>query len=92
MNPILQAIAADPNVSAEFRAALTYRAQCGRRREFLSQSDADAYDDGYSAKYGFDMERINQGGPYVMGWYDWEQEQQDKADAQVERYLRETEE
>jgi hypothetical protein len=45
---IHQLIAADPNVSDDFKAAMGFRPRCGRwGRVYPTQAAADAYDVGY---------------------------------------------
>jgi hypothetical protein len=48
-----------------------YLAQFGRRRPFLSQSDADAYDQGFLA-YSRGEPSSGRFGPQLAGWLDAE--------------------
>lgn len=73
MNPILAAIAADPNIHPAFRAAIAppvfYQAKTGRRRTYLSQNGADAYDCGYG-EYIIGEAPVMDKGPYSDGQWD----------------------
>jgi hypothetical protein len=74
MNFILEAIAADPNIAPAFRAAIKapqfFMARTGRRRQFLSQSDADAYDRGYASFQSTSDAPPLDLGPFGDGWFD----------------------
>jgi hypothetical protein len=74
MNFILDAIAADPNIAPAFRAAIKapqfFMARTGRRRQFLSQRDADAYDRGYASFQSISDAPPLDRGPFGDGWFD----------------------
>lgn len=56
---------------AEFRTATFFQAKYGRRRYFLSQRDADAYDAGFTAfRSGRPMPQFST--PEWSGWVDAE--------------------
>lgn len=48
-------------------APVFFRAKCGRRRQFLSQSDCDAYDAGWNT---FPVHVSDAFGPFRDGWWD----------------------
>lgn len=88
MNPILDAIANDPNVAPAFREAIKapqfFYARLGRRRQFLSQSDADAYDAGYSSFQHLSDPPPLDRGPFGDGWFDAFSEDEEKAMASLD--------
>ncbi len=60
-----------------------YRANTGRRRQFLSASDADAYDRGFAA-YSIDSEPPAENGPYRDGWFDAFAREEERAMSSLE--------
>lgn len=57
---------------AGFQPARFFQAKCGRRRSFLSQRDADAYDAGWGAyRTRLDVE-VHLNTPFSQGWFDAE--------------------
>lgn len=86
MNAILSALASDPNVDSVFRKALKpeffYGAQ-GRRRMYLSQSDADRYNAGF-CEYVMGNEPIRGQGPYSDGQFDAFCAEEERAMASLE--------
>ena len=56
-----------------------YRATLGRRRPFLSQSDADAYDGGFLS-YSKGKAATDRYGPELAGWLDAEMQYLDALD------------
>lgn len=79
-----------PNVHPAFVSAASapqfFHPRVGRvTRVFLSAGDREAYETGHGTYPGTpDMSRM--GGPYGSGWYDAEQEQQDRDEAKAEAH------
>lgn len=87
-DPILDMIANDPNIDPAFRAAIKsmyteIRARLGRRRQYLWQHDADAYDRGYG-DYVFGDAPVMDQGPYSDGQWDRFSEEEERAMASLE--------
>lgn len=59
--------------------AQVFRGQCGRRRAFLSASDASAYDRGYAAYPCGPIPDV-MGTPEWMGYFDAEDQDLDRLD------------
>lgn len=57
---------------AGFRPAKFFQAKRGRRRQFLSQRDADAYDAGWSAYRLREDSDFHLNTPFSQGWFDAE--------------------
>lgn len=58
-----------------------HRARHGRRRSFLSERDARAYDEGYMAFQGGEEVPPPINTPRSQGWFDAEQRYVDRSDA-----------
>lgn len=87
MTDIKDLIADDPNIHPAFKRAMgaNYRATLGRRREFLSQSDADEYDRGCVAFAGLHRpDPLTGWGPFRDGWCDTWSEAEERATASLE--------
>jgi hypothetical protein len=91
---ILAALAADPNVSAQFRSAIApkqFKSTVGRCRTFLSEQDRYAYERGVSHWPEPLPESMALSAPMSVGWHDKEQLQElaDEARADAAREERE---
>ncbi len=90
-NFILDAIANDPNIAPEFRAAIKtpqfFYSSCGfPRRAYLSQSDADLHDAGYrSFMHVSDPPPLDRG-PFGEGWFQAFSEDEERATASLEAH------
>lgn len=79
LHPIMaDALGGLANMHKTVAAATFYRAQLGRRRTFMSASDAQAYDKGFS-EYPALPDSI--GTPQAQGYFDAEQVEQELHDA-----------
>lgn len=65
-----------------------HRAKCGRRRIFLSASDARQYEAGYSLWPAAMPPNVALSAPFSAGWFDSEHEAESATDARHDAYLR----
>jgi hypothetical protein len=79
-----------PNVHPAFvsgaKTPQFFNARTGRRRQFLSQSDADAYDAGYASFQHFSDPPPLDRGPFGDGWFDAFSEDEEPAMASLEAH------
>lgn len=69
-------LAAEPNVASAFVAGVQhFAARCGRRRVFLSEADAAAYERGF-AHWPEPLPREVASTPMSCGWWDREHQQE----------------
>lgn len=61
---------------AGFQPARFFQAKCGRRRSFLSQRDADAYDAGWAAYRLRQDVDFTLNTPFSKGWFDAEEHEE----------------
>lgn len=86
VNAILDMLSRDPNVAPAFKAAIVqptfFRGSHGRRRQYLSQRDADAYDRGFCGWPTMPACVVDgRGGPEADGYHDADTEQEERDDA-----------
>jgi hypothetical protein len=78
------------NVHPAFKAACKapqfFTARTGRRRQFLSQGDADAYDRGYASFESLSDPPPLDRGPFGDGWFDAFSEDEERATASLEAH------